>query len=102
MLDRATLLLIEALMSNSTKKRVRTSKKKVVCVFDGCSDPAQHGCRGLCKLHYNQFDYAKRLLGTQREKEVFDATEVAKGNILPSARGKCRKRPNPYISKRAV
>jgi hypothetical protein len=97
MLDRATLILIEALMSNATKRRVRSSKQKVQCVRVDCTDPSERGCRGCCKLHYNQFDYAKRMIEKQSDKELFDAQEVAAGNVLPSARGKCRKRANPYL-----
>lgn len=97
MIDRATMILIEALMSNATKKRVRSSKKKALCVSAGCGEPAEVGCRGCCKLHYNQFEYARRKLPTQRERDLFDAREVVAGNILPSARGRCRKRPNPYL-----
>lgn len=97
MLDRATLMLIEALMTNATKRRIKTSKKRAQCVRPDCTSRAEHGCRGCCKLHYNQFDYAKRLIEQQADRELFDAQEVAAGNILPSARGKCRKRANPYL-----
>lgn len=97
MLDRATMLLIEALMSKATKKRIRSSRKNAICVAEGCKAPSAPGCRGRCKHHYNQFEYARRKLPTQDERDLFDATEVAAGNVLPSARGKCRKRPNPYL-----
>lgn len=84
-------------MSKATRKRVSSRRKRAICVRKDCSLTAKKGCRGNCKQHYNQFDYAKRLLTTQQEKDDFDDEQVALGNILPSARGKCRKRPNPYL-----
>ena len=84
-------------MSNATRKRVTARKKRAICVRPDCNLTAKRGCRGNCAGHYNQFDYAKRLLPTQQEKDDFDDEQVALGNILPSARGKCRKRPNPYL-----
>lgn len=91
--------LIEALMSKSTKNRVASCRKREVCVRPDCNLTAKKGCRGNCKEHYNQFDYARRLLATEQERQAFEDREVAAGNILPSARGRCRKRPNPYLNK---
>lgn len=97
MIDEATRILLEALMSQTTKRKVKARRKKAICLADGCNEPSQTGCRGRCSHHYNQFEYARRKLPTQRQRDLFDATEVASGNILPSARGRCRKRPNPYL-----
>ena len=97
----ATKLLIEALMSRATKQRVSKSKKRAVCVHRGCPNKADHGCRGCCKHHYNQFDYACRVIERSKGKHarmLFDAKEVAAGNVLPSARGKHSKR-NPYLDR---
>lgn len=84
-------------MAVQARRRVKRKVQKLICVRADCDQEAVTGCRGNCQAHFNHFRYAKSLLKSTREKMRFDDQQVAAGNILPSARGKCRKRPNPYL-----
>ena len=84
-------------MAVRAKRKVRKALETECCCRADCSEPAQPGSRGLCKQHKNQFDYAKKLCRTATAKRVFDDEQVKLGNVLASARGRCRKIPCPYL-----
>lgn len=98
-LNRATRLLVEALMTEATKRRIRDKRKRKLCIRAGCTNPAKPGRRGDCEEHFNQFDYARRLAGPpgSEERQLFDDSEVAAGNVLPPKRGRKPKAGNPYL-----
>ena len=97
-MDKATRLLLKAMMTPGVARRVKTKSNKQVCVRAGCSERAAPKCRGNCEGHYNAFKNQKQGM-TDDEKDAFDKSEVAKGNILPPNRGRKRSKKNPYPKK---
>jgi hypothetical protein len=75
-------------------KEIKRVKKTGKCCR--CSEKAEPGKRQLCGFHWNQFRYARSLLGF-RDRKTFTNAEVAAGRVGPSLRGKCRKRKNDYL-----
>lgn len=67
-----------------------TQSKPDKCIRCGKQDKVIR--RGLCQVHYGEFRTAKSHVLVE-ELEVWDATLVAQGLILPDA----RKATNPYV-----
>lgn len=91
--DRATWLLVEALMDDATKRRISKKQKLGLCIRKNCTRPYKAGCRGNCKECYDAFDYERRL---HDDRQQFDRSETHKGNVLPSRRGRKKGKKNPY------
>lgn len=84
-------------MSVKARRKVAAKFKVGICVRQDCTEPEERGCRGNCRKCFNQFKYAKSLIKSSSGRKRFDQEQVELGNVLASSRGRCRKRPNPYL-----
>lgn len=89
MFDREFYELIGSMMAKSVKKRTRKAAKAKKCIRKDCHDPAEPGRRDVCKKHWNQFDYGRRLAKAKGPAALrkYEREEVADGRIGPSHRG---------------
>jgi hypothetical protein len=81
--------IVASMMTKSAIKRARKRVKVAVCIIEGCCAPQKQGGRGLCKLHWNQFDYARRLASRRGMAALrrFEREEIEAGRVAPSRRG---------------
>lgn len=79
--------LIESLMTKTAVKRVRAKREK--CIRVDCDCPQVRGRRKLCKKHWNQFDYARKLAAARGVSVLakFEREEVAAGRVGASRPG---------------
>lgn len=95
MLINGLLEILDMAKTAKAKKNIR--EKTSVCKCLICESQSNPRRRGLCDLHYHQFDNAKRKL-PKRKQEDFDRDQVRAGRILKSRRGNQAKSPNPFVS----
>jgi len=91
-IKRRLLLVRTAQIRKRMMERVM-SKKCLVCDRE-----AAQGRRGLCQKHSDQFNYKKRKLATEAERDAFDREQVGLGNILEANPGRTSNEPDAFPS----
>jgi len=77
--------VLSQLMSTKCKSAVKKKTKAATCLC--CDSPARIGYRGLCSLHYWQFNYSCRKRRSKTARAAFEAEQIRLGRVLPSRRG---------------
>lgn len=98
--ERATQIMVDALTRKNTRKnrKVVAVKASGKCCVKGCSEPQFN--RLNCKLHYNQFSYARRIvlkLHGIRAARAWEKKQQDRGRVGPSMRGRVRKHRNELL-----
>lgn len=90
--------LVTSMMATTTKRRIRKADRAKKCIVPGCCEPQVRGRRDVCKTHWNQFDYGRKLAKKKGAAALkrYEREEVRAGRIGPAHRGSSCDCKNQY------
>lgn len=83
-------------MKRTRIKAVQQSLARNECILPDCDRPLAR--RGLCKHHYGQFDYQRRLKKTAEARSDFELAMIHEGLVLEVYQQRALRRSNPFSS----